>query len=147
MIDNKSVLWVDDEPRLMDAELFDLENHFFVPVAFQWVGDALDWLEKNISELAKLERAVIDVQLPSRADPRFTSPEGVPVGVKFCECLMLNAELWQLIKPKIVLYTRLPSSSPAASHAQSFSNANGIVFKKKFAASRVAIDLIQEKLI
>jgi hypothetical protein len=147
MMYEKTVLWIDDEPSLMDAELFDLENHFFVPLPFQWVGDALTWLIENVNQASTLCGIVVDVQLPSRADGRFSSVDGVPVGVMFCEQLRAQPAVWAAVSSKLVLYTRLPSTSPAAEVAKTFAEKNGVVFRRKSSASRVALDLIRERVL
>ncbi|MCL4671355.1 MAG: hypothetical protein KJZ64_00110 [Sphingomonadaceae bacterium] len=144
---NRTVVWIDDEPALMDAELFDLENHRFEYQSFQWVGDALTWLTENRALLNQLPGIVVDVQLPSRGDTRFTSSEGVPVGVKFCECLREDIALWDTIKNKVILYTRLPQTSIAAESAKKFAATHGVRFYPKTASSRVAIELIKNEIL
>ena len=146
IIDERTVFWVDDEPNLMDSELFDLINNGFTPLSFQWVGAALSWLVEHKEQIQRLRAIVVDVQMPSRGDPRFTSESGVPVGVRFCQALLEYDAVWDRARPKIVLYTRLPGSSLAAKHADNFAESNGLQFRKKSAVSRVAIELIKEDL-
>lgn len=147
IIDERTVFWVDDEPNLMDSELFDLINNGFTPLPFQWVGSALSWLVDQKEQIQRLRGIVVDVQMPSRGDPRFTSESGVPVGVRFCQALLEHDAVWDQARSKIILYTRLPGSSLAARHASNFAEANGLQFRKKSAVSRVAIELIKEDLL
>lgn len=147
MTNRSLVVWVDDEPLLMDSELYDLETNGFEPLPFQWVGDALDWLLSAPPDLDHLRAIVIDIQMPSRGDKRFSSEDGVPVGVRLCEVLVRSNEIWPKVRPKVILYTRLPSSSPSVRFAMNFSVEHGVKFLKKTAVSRVAVELIQDRIL
>lgn len=137
------VIWIDDEPNLMAAETYDLKNHEIDVREFQWIGDALQWMQDFEAEARMAKAMVIDLLMPTRGDPRFKSNFGDPAGVTFCQNVKLIESFWAVMRPRTYLYTRLPGASPAYERAKLFAQTEKIQFEQKSPASRIALDLIE----
>lgn len=139
------VIWIDDEPNLLDAEMFELELHGFDVMPFNYPKEALDFFLNNPQYAMLAEAIIIDVLMPAAGDARLQSDTGEPVSVLLCEKL-IERPIWESIREKITLYTRLPGGA-AFDKAQKFAYAKSIRFTQKTKTSRIAMELIRDGVL
>jgi hypothetical protein len=143
---DKFVIWVDDEPNLVNGEIFDLENRGYHTRPFYSAGEALDWITENGSEVCKASAVIVDVLMPSRGDARFESLIGEPVGLLLCKSLQKSFPHWQAIQPWLTLYSRSPNT-PNLNLAREFATSNQLFLARKSAITRIALELLRERRI
>lgn len=137
----KFVLWIDDEPNLVQGEIFDLKNSGYSTEFIDDAAKALDWLFKNPQAACAASGIIIDLLMPTRGDSRLKNGNlNWPVGVRLCEQLK-TLDCWSQIQPKITLYTRSASTS---STAEQYASEFGLKMLRKTISSRIALELIKK---
>lgn len=136
------LIWIDNDISILRAEQFDLELLEVESLFFERPSMALDWFEDSRSELGDLRAIVVDAMLPRNSDRRFACEDDTPVGVLFCKRLM-DLEQWEDLKPKIVLYTRLPNG-PRLQEVRAQAEVLELELNHKSMTSRIALWLREE---
>jgi hypothetical protein len=141
----KFVLWIDDDEALIEPERYDLEVMGVEPKVFALPSSALDWIINNRTGAEAASAIVVDALLPRCEDVRFKSSAGIPSGVVLCEALS-KVEFWDILKPKVRLYTRLPDDDRYNQIAEAARHLGLQVFRKTI-TSRLALWLQEDGLI
>lgn len=140
-----TVIWLEDEPGLLLAEIYDLRALNFSIVPFTLLSEAYDWALQNAAELAHATAILVDVTMPHREDRRFDKGDATPGGVVFCERLK-ELKDWKSFKSKIMLYTRIPLGGTYFA-VERFARDEQITLVRKSSGSRIASDLVSAGII
>jgi|GEM_PF-3089137 len=143
--DKPLVIWIDDEPNLLDAEMFELEMHGFAVQPFHYPGEALDFFLAHPERVCRARAIIIDVLMPAAGDGRLQSDSGDPVSVLLCG-ILIDQSFWSAIAPRITLYTRLPGGM-AFEKARKFAEDKKLRFAPKTKTSRIAVELMRSGII
>lgn len=140
-----TVIWLEDEPDLLLAEMYDLRSMKFSIKSFSVLGEAYDWMSENQSQVQSASAILVDVTMPHRDDRRFDRRDGTPGGAVFCE-RMKDFPYWNLVRERILLYTRLPLGETYYL-VNKFAKAENLKLVRKASGSRIAEDLISTGII
>lgn len=142
---DKFVVWIDDDPNLLNAERFDLRDLGYGVVAFSNAGTALDWLVDNQEKRALAHAIIVDALMPSYDDNRFISRDDLPAGLLLCRELSTLPD-WSSLRPKCVLYTRLPGGV-RLERVKAQAQGMELFFCRKSRSSRIAVELLKQGII
>jgi CheY-like chemotaxis protein len=130
----KRIFWIDDDIGVALPDVTFLKYHGYAVDIARNATEGIDWFAEHKLELGTHCAYIVDVQLPTDGDSRFSGDSrAVFAGLRICEILkseVLTASEWEAVRQKLLLFTRLPNTQRMR-RIQEFATANKIHFVHK----------------
>jgi hypothetical protein len=138
-VNKKKIFWVDDDSGVARPDIVYLEYRGYEVLRETSASSGLDWFVSNRHVLEEFAAFVIDIQLPTNGDKRFSHVSGIVenqgllAGLRICQILkseMLDPGQWKYVQQKMLLFTRLPATM-RIQEIQSFAKNESLLFIHK----------------